>query len=89
MGRYLNGALRLRTVKRSCKIICEIGSIELSTSLCHSPIIRTKQSIKKVKDRLSQKKKVPSRKLAAQLNISRTSIHRMLKNNLLLRPIRK
>ena len=45
--RHLNGALCLRTVKRWCKMICETGSIELSTSPGRSRTIRTKESIKK------------------------------------------
>ena len=57
-------------------------SIELSTSPGRSRTIRTKESIKKVKHRLNRKKKVTSRKL----NISRTSVRRILKNDLLFRP---
>ena len=63
-------------------MIREIGSIELLTFPGRSPITRTKESIKKMKNR---KKKVVSRKLAIQLNISRTSVHRILKNDVLLR----
>ena len=86
---HLNGALCLRTVKRWCKMIRETGSIELSTSPGRSRTIRTKESIKKVKHRLNRKKKVTSRKLAVELNISRTSVRRILKNDLLLRPYKK
>ena len=82
---HLNGALCLRTFKRWCKMIRETGSIELSTSPDRPPTIRTKESIKKVKHRLNRKKKVTSRKLAVELNISRTSVRRILKNDLLLR----
>ena len=60
-------------------------SIELSTFPGRSRTIRTKESIKKVKHRLNRKKKVTSRKLAVELNISRTSVRRILKNDLLLR----
>ena len=87
--RHLNGALCFRTVKRWCKMIRETGSIELSTSPGRSRTIRTKESIKKVKHRLNRKKKVTSRKLAVELNISRTSVRRILKNDLLLRPYKK
>ena len=87
--RHLNGALCLRTVKRWCKMIRETGSIELSTSPGRSRTIRTKESIKKVKHRLNPKKKVTSRKLAVELNISRTSVRRILKNDLLLPPYTK
>ena len=87
--RHLTGALCFRTVKRWCKMIRETGSIELSASPGRSDIIRTKKSIKKVKHRLNRKKKVASRKLAVELNISRTSVRRILKNDLLLRPYTK
>ena len=66
-------------------MVRETGSIELSTSPGRSRTIRTKESIKKVKRRLNRKKKVTSRKL----NISRTSVRRILKNDLLLRPYKK
>ncbi|CAF4105035.1 unnamed protein product, partial [Rotaria magnacalcarata] len=87
--RHLNGALCLRTVKRWCEMIRENGSVELSTSPGRARTIRTKESIKKVKNRLNQKKKVTSRKLAAELNISRTSVRQILKDDLLLQSYRK
>ena len=76
---HLNGALCLRTVGRWCKMIRETDSIELSTSPGRSRTIRTKESIKKV----------TSRKLTVELNISRTSVRRILKNDLLLRSYKK
>ena len=45
----------------------------------------TKESIKKVKDRLNRKKKVTSQTLAVQLHISRTSVRQILKNDLFIR----
>ena len=70
-------------------MIGESGSIELSASPGSSPAIRAKKWIKRVKDRLNRKKKATSRKVAVQLNISRTSVRRILKNDLLLRPYKK
>ena len=67
--------LCLRTVKRCCTMICESDFIELSTFPGRSPIM---------KDRLNRKKKVTSRKLAVQLNISRIRVCRILKNDLFL-----
>ena len=88
--RHLNVYYVFKTVKRWCKMICETGSIELSTFSGRSSIIRMKESIKKVKNRLNRKKKkMTSRKLVVELNISRTSVHRILKNDLLLRPYKK
>ena len=86
---HLNGALCLRTVKRWCKMIRETGSIELSTSPGRARTIRTKESLQKVKNRLNRKKKVTSRKLAVELNISRTSVRRILKEDLHLRSYKK
>ena len=59
--RHLNGALCLRIVKRWCKMIRKTDFVELSTSLGRSPIIRMRESIKRVKDCLTRKKKVTSR----------------------------
>ena len=88
--RHLNGALCLRTVKRRWKMILKTDSVKLSVlSDCRLPIIRTKKWIKKVKDCLNRKKKVTSRKLAVQLNVSRTSLRRILQNDLPLRPLKK
>ena len=87
--RHLTGALCFRTVKRWCKMIRETGSTELSASTGRSSIIRMKELIIKMKDRLNRKKKVASRKLAVELNISRTSVRWILKNDLLLRPYKK
>ena len=61
---HFTGALCLRAVKRWCKMIRETGSIELSTSPDRSPIIRMQESIKKVKDRLNQKKKSIHQKIS-------------------------
>ena len=75
---------------KSQTMVRENSSIALSTSPGRfSPIIRTNESIKKVKGCFNRRKKVNSRKLAVQLDISRTSLRRMLKNDLLLRPSKK
>ena len=71
------------------KVICEIGSIKLSTNLSRSPVIRTKESMKKVKNPLNRKKKVTDGKLSVELSIFHTSVRRILKNDLLLRPYKK
>jgi len=49
-------------------------------------MIRTKASIRKVKDRLEQRKSVSCRKISRDFGISRTSVWRILKNDLGLRP---
>ena len=86
---HLNGAVSLITIKRWCKMICESGAIQLSTSSGRPRTIRTKQSIQKVKQRLTRKKKISTRKLALELDISRTSVRRILKDDLHLRSYKK
>ena len=78
----LCGTIGLSTIERWCKIIRETGSITLFKSNGRPRTIRTKESIQKVKNRLKQRKTVSSRKLARELGISRTSVRRVLKNDL-------
>ena len=54
-----------------------------------SSIIRTKESIRKLKDLFESNEKMSSQKLAVELNISRTSVRRILKNDLILRLYKK
>ncbi|CAF1489506.1 unnamed protein product [Didymodactylos carnosus] len=69
-------------------MIAETGSIELSTSPGRPRIIRTKNTIQKVKNSLKRKKRVSTRKLASELKISR-SAQRILKNDLGLTSYKK
>ena len=55
-------------------MIGKTGAIQLSAPPGPPRIIRTKQMIQKVKNRLKRKKKVSSRILAHELSISRTSV---------------
>jgi transposase len=82
--RDLNGAISLATIERWCKSIRESGSIDLSRSSGRSRTIRTKATIQKVKRRLNRQKGVSTRKLASDLGISRTSVQRVLKDDLQL-----
>ncbi len=83
--RDLNGAISLPTIERWCKSIRDTGSINLSSSSGRPRTIRTKAAIRKVKNRCERGKRVSSRKLARDLNISRTSVRRILKDDLGLR----
>ena len=83
--RDLNGAISLPTIERWCKSIHDTGSINLSCSSGRPRTIRTKAAIRKVKNRCERGKHVSSRKLARDLNISRTSVRRILKDDLGLR----
>ena len=83
--RDLNGSVSPRTIERWCKAVRDTGSINLSSQPVHQRIIRTKGNIQKIKHRLDQRKPVSSRKAARQLGISRTSVRRILRNDLGLR----
>ena len=83
--RDLNGVISLATIERWCKMIQTDGSINLRKSPGRARTIRTKAAIQKVKMRANRGKKVSSRKLARELGISRTSVQRILCNDLGLR----
>lgn len=78
----LNGTLGLSTIKRWCQMICRTGSIELSKSSGAPRLIRTKENIQKVKNRLRRKKGVSAARLSMELGISETSVRRILKDDL-------
>ena len=87
--RDLNGAVALSTIKRWCQMISRTGTIDLSTSTGRPRTARTRNNIQKVKDRLKRKKPVSSRKLAIELATSASSIRRILKLDLKLKPYKK
>jgi transposase len=80
-----NGVISLVTIKRWYKMIDETGSIDLSLSTGRLRTARTKAAIHKTKQKLQQNK-VSTRKLALELGISRTSAHRILRDDLGCRP---
>lgn len=85
----LSGVLSLETVKRWCKMIKETGAIELSSPPGRPRIIRTPGTIQKVKNRLKRKKRVSARRLSKELDISQTTIRRILRNDLGCHPYKK
>ena len=80
----LNGSIRLSTIERWRGRIYESGSINLCKSPGRPKIIRTKGAIEKVKTPFNRRNLVLSRKLAHELVISRSSVQRILKNDLKL-----
>ncbi|CAF1523075.1 unnamed protein product, partial [Didymodactylos carnosus] len=81
--RDLKGGIGRGTVFRWCTMINKTGSIQLTHSQDHTRVIRTKTMVQK---RLRRKKKVSIRKLAKnELDISRTSVCRILQTDLGLR----
>jgi transposase len=87
--RDLNGGISLATVKRWCQMIRRTGSIELPGTHGGPRIVRTKENIQKVKSRVRRKKGVSARKLSVELGISATSVRRILKIDLGLKPYKK
>ena len=85
----LNGSVSYRTLRRWCQMMRNHGSIDLSHPPGRPRIIRTKTMIQKVKNRLQCKKRVSIRKLTSELNISNTSVHRILQKDLGYRPYKK
>jgi len=65
------------------------GSINLSHSPGRPRTVRTKANISKVKCRLAQKKRVSTRRLTAELDISKTSAQRILREDLGCFPYKK
>ncbi|CAF1406339.1 unnamed protein product [Didymodactylos carnosus] len=63
-------------------MVHETGAIQPSYPPGRPRTVRTMASITKVKNRLKRRKVVSSRKLSAELDISRTSVRRILKNDL-------
>ncbi|CAF2225095.1 unnamed protein product [Rotaria magnacalcarata] len=76
--RDLAGAVSLPTIKLWIKMINTSGFITLSSPPGCPRTVRTKAAIVKLKNRLNKKKQVSTRKLAKDMNISRTSIRRIL-----------
>ena len=81
----LNDSVSLRTNDRWYKVVRVTGSVNLSSPPGCQRILRTKGTIQKIKHRLEQRKPVSSRKTPRQLDISRISIRRILRNDLGLR----
>ena len=87
--RDLNGGISLVTVKRRCQMIRRTGSIELAGTHGGPRIVRTKENMLKVKNRLRRKTEVSAGKLSMELGIFATSVRRILKVDLGLEPYKK
>ena len=80
----LNGTISVSTLKQWCRRIRRSDSINLSKSPGRPRIIRTKEAIEKVKTPLNRCNLMSSGKLTSDLGISRSSVQRILKNDLKL-----
>ncbi|CAM4811908.1 unnamed protein product [Rotaria magnacalcarata] len=81
--RDLARVISLQTIKLWIKKVRNTDSIELSSPPGRSRTARTKANILKAKQRLDQKR-LSTRRLAAEMNISKSSIHRILRKDLAL-----
>ena len=84
--RDLSGGLSSKTVKRWCKMIKENGNIELLNSPGRPRIVRTPGAIRKVKDRVMRRRRVSVRILSSEPDMSSTSVHMILRDDLVYRP---
>ena len=82
----VNGVSGLRRNKDWCKMIRETDSIKLSSPPSRSRTFRAEGTVKKIKNEVKQTKGVTIRKLSSKLEISRTSVQRILKDDLHLSP---
>ncbi len=73
IDRDLGGVVSLRTIESWIQMINKTGSINLSYSPGRPRTARPKANISKVKYRLAQRKRVSTRRLAAEMHISATS----------------
>lgn len=85
----LNKHVSLSTIKRWCKQVRQHGEIKLLKPKGRPRSISTKKTISNIKKRLKQKKKSSERKLAREFKTSKTTIHRILKNDLKYRAYKK
>ena len=86
--RDLVGVVSLQTLKLWIKMINNIGSIDLSSPPGCLRTARTKANILKAKQRLDQKR-ASTRRSAAKIKISKSSIHRILREDLRCFPYKK
>ena len=80
--RDLSRELCLETIKRECKMIEQTSSINIGHPAGCSSIMRTPSTIDQVKNRMKRRGRVSARRLSKNRNISRTSIQRILKDDL-------
>ena len=80
--RDLGEVIPKRTINLSIKMTKSTDSINLTHSPGRPRTVRTEANISKAKWRLKQKKRVSTRRLAAEMKISRTSVQCTLRKDL-------
>ena len=79
--RDLNDVISLSTVDWCCRGSLEVSTIKLVNPREYLRTIRTKAASQRIKRRLNRRKSLFSEKLDRELDISRSSVQRILKND--------
>ena len=87
--RDLARAVSLPEIELWINMMNTTGSITLSSSPGCPRTIRTKAAIIKAKNRLNRKKRESTRKLAKEMNTSRRSVQRILREDLAFKLYKK
>jgi hypothetical protein len=82
IAQQLRNVVSERTIRRWQSLYTKTGKIDLKTSTGRPRIIRTKNLIQKVKQRLVYKSRQSSRKLAKSLGVSTRTMNRIIKDDL-------
>jgi len=85
----LGEVVSLRRIKLWIQMINNTGSIKLLSPPSRPRTVRTKANLSKIKYRFGRKKRVSTRRLAAEMNISRRSAQRILREDLGCLPYKK
>ncbi|CAF1264639.1 unnamed protein product [Didymodactylos carnosus] len=83
---HLRGTVSRATIYSWVKSINRSGTIDLTSPKGRPRIIHTKTLTQKVTQRLSRKKKASSRILAKEMKVSHTTMRRIIKEDLGLKP---
>ena len=89
MYKYVCGTVSRATIYSWIKSINTSSTIDLKSPTDRPRIIRTENLIQKVKQRFSRKKRVSSLILAKEMNVSRTAMRRLIREDLGLKPYGK
>ena len=85
----LNGEVSYPAVKRWYQMIRETGAIDLSKPSGYHRTVRTKAPIQKIKRKSKDGKRISCRKLALEMKISFSSVYRILRKDLKIKPYEK
>ena len=78
-----------RFINRTIQRLRETGSVGDRQRSGRPRTVRTKERVKRVREKIRRNPERSQRKLAVEEKVSRSSIQRILKNDLMLRPYKK